>query len=165
MNRRRLILFGVLAVVVIIIAVAVYVLVIRDDEEDAEVSADLSAAQEALTRYFTLLHEGNYAEAAELYGGAYDTLTEWNPDANPDDHAALFELGCTVNGLQCLPVREVVASEETASGAFQFTVTFETADGEQFVLDAAGEATSEFVFTVVKVGDAFQVQELPVYES
>lgn len=123
---------------------------------------DAAAAQDALTRYFSLLHEGNYAEAAKLYGGDYNTLVEWNPDVDPNDHAGLFERGCTINGLQCLPIKTVGAREDAAPGIFEFYVQFEDPSGGVFVLESApGEST--FKFTVVKTEGGFFVQELPVY--
>jgi hypothetical protein len=131
---------------------------------------DLRVAQAALTDYFAHLDEGRYAEAAELYGGSYEALQGWNPGVDPADHATLLENGCTINGLQCLPLKSVLAQEAISDDTYQFMVTFATADGETFVLGPCCGADetemppqSEFTFTVVKVGDAYRVQELPVY--
>jgi len=131
---------------------------------------DETPAQEALISYFSLLSDGQYSEATEHYGGDYATLTGWNPDLDPSDHAGLWERGCTMNGLQCLGVREIVATERTADGSYRFTVQFESPDGSLFVRGPCCGATeeempseSEFVFTVVRQGEGFVVLELPVY--
>lgn len=127
-------------------------------------------AQEALIRYFSLLSNGQYSQAVELYGGDYDTLAEWNPDIDPSDHAGLLERGCMMNGLQCLVVHEILATERISQDSYRFTVQFENQDGTLFVRGPCCGATeeempsqSDFVFTVVKQGEGFAVQDLPVY--
>lgn len=125
--------------------------------------------QEALAQYFALLNEGDYAGAAELYGGDYSVLIDWNPTVDPADRAHLLELGCTTNGLQCLAVRSIQAGQPVGSDRFEFTVQFENPDGTLFnrqTGDGSEEesvAQSEFVYTVVRSGDGFAVLELPVY--
>ena len=131
---------------------------------------DEEAAQQALLGYFSLLSDGQYSQGAELYGGDYGTLTGWNPDLDPSDRAGLWERGCTMNGLQCLPVHEIVATERIDEDSYRLTVQFENADGSLFVRGPCCGATeeempsqSEFVFTVVSQNEGFAVQELPVY--
>jgi heat shock protein HslJ len=128
------------------------------------------AVQEALMRYFSLLSNGQYSQAVELYGGDYDTLTEWNPDIDPSDHAGLLERVCLMNGLQCLVVHEILTTERIGEDSYRFTVQFENPDGSLFVRGPCRGATeeemppqSDFVFTVVRQGEGFAVQELPVY--
>jgi heat shock protein HslJ len=128
------------------------------------------AAQEALIRYFSLLSDGQYSQAVQLYGGDYDTLTEWNPDIDPSDHAGLLERGCMMNGLQCLVVHQILATERINEDSYRFTVQFENPGGSLFVRGPCCGATeqempsqSDFVFTVVRQGEGFAVQELPVY--
>jgi hypothetical protein len=128
------------------------------------------AARDALISFFSLLSVGQYAEAAELYGGEYGTLTGWNPDLDPSDHFGLWERGCTMNGLQCLAVYGIVATERIDEASYRFTLQFENPDGSLFVRGPCCGATeeelpsqSEFVFTVVSQNEGFAVQELPVY--
>lgn len=130
----------------------------------------MEKAETTLLRYFSLLSEGDYSQAAKLYGGDYALLAEWNPDIDPNDHAALLESGCTVNGLQCLPIKEVLISEQIAEDTYRFSVQFQNPDGSLFVRGPSSGATeeempsqSEFEFTVVGEGENFVVQELPVY--
>jgi heat shock protein HslJ len=127
-------------------------------------------AREALIRYFSLLSDGQYSQSAELYGGDYDTLAEWNPDIDPSDHAGLLERGCTMNGLQCLVVHQILATERINEDSYRFTVQFENPGGSLFVRGPCCGATeeempsqSDFAFTVVKQGEGFAVQDLPVY--
>lgn len=130
---------------------------------------DSDKAQTALTDYFYYLNQGEFGQAAKLYGGDYDLLADWNPGIDSADHAKLFELGCLVNGLQCLPIMEVGAVEHSAEGVYEFYVQFENQDGSRFVLDEANAATnptgteSTFKYTVFLSGDSFLVRELPPY--
>jgi len=127
-------------------------------------------ARDALIAFFDLLHEGRYAEAVRYYGGSYEVLRDWNPTVPEDDYATLFRMGCMVNGLQCLRIRRIVREERVSSRGFKFVVEFMNEDGSLFVRGPCCGATeaemppqSQFTFTVVKVGDRFLVQELPVY--
>lgn len=127
-------------------------------------------AQEALLNYFQALHEGRYVEAAALYGGEFDALRDNNPMIEPEDLPALFEAACTINGFQCLEVLEVVTSAPMPPDGYRFTVEFQAPDGGLFARGACcgAESTdvpprSQFAFTVLKEGDRFLVQELPVY--
>ena len=71
----------------------------------APVPASEEAATQTLVTFFEYLNQGQFTEADALYGGDYETLTYWNPDLEPSDHAALWKRGCLQNGLQCLTVR------------------------------------------------------------
>ncbi len=122
-------------------------------------------AQTALKDYFIYLSQGEFGQAAEHYGGDYDVLADWNPDVDPTDHARLLEMGCLVNGLQCLPIREIGAIEHSADGVYELYVQFENQDGSLFVLNAAdpAETKSTFKYTVFLSGENFLVRELPLY--
>lgn len=129
---------------------------------------DAGQAQEALARYLAHLHQGQYAQAAALYGGSYDVLLDWNPDMERTDQAALLRRGCTVNGLQCLAVAGIEPRPGGEPGTFFFDVSFRNADGSLFVHpvpgdQAGGELAASFPFTVVASGSGYQVLELPVY--
>ncbi len=136
----------------------------------AGANADIDLARRALFIFFQFLHDGSYQEATEYFGGSYDTLVSMNPDLPPQDFEALLENGCRNNGLQCILVDKVVEEEQTSAQEFKFTVEFKNEDGVLFTLGpCCGEdATvqplkSQFVYTVVKDGDRFLVQELPQY--
>lgn len=132
-------------------------------------TSESEKAQSALTDYFLYLSQGEFGRAAELYGGSYGVLVDWNPAVDPADHARLFEMGCLVNGLQCLPIKEIGAVEHSADGAYEFYVQFENHDGSLFVLDTAIATEnpvgteSTFKYTVFLSGDEFLVRELPRY--
>lgn len=123
-------------------------------------STDLARAREALQKYFSLLHDGHYAEAVSYYGGDYEVLRDWNPTVARDDYAKLFENGCRVNGLQCLAVKSVVKEQEVSVGEYLFTVEFANADGSLFTREPS---VGRFDYTVRKVDGKFLMQELPVY--
>ena len=111
-----------------------------------------SRAWSALTEFTALLWDGQYAEAARYYGGDYQVLRDWNPAVPPNDDAALFQKGCTANGLQCFAVRAGVDEQKVSEGEYRFTI--------QLARELPGEP---FTYTVRKVGDQYLVQELPPY--
>jgi hypothetical protein len=123
-------------------------------------SDDLDRARQVLQAYFDLLHDGHYAEAVSYYGGGYEVLWEWNPSISRDDHAALFENGCQVNGLQCLAIKAIAVEQEVSAVEYLFTVEFADDDGSTFARESSVE---RFDYTVKKVDGEFLVQELPVY--
>ena len=132
---------------------------------------DRVRAEEALFAFFNRLYAGEYVQAAELYGGSYEVLSDNNPEVEPRDHASLFRNACTINGYQCLQIKSVELQKQLAAGSYQFLVEFQNADGSLFVLGpcCGGDATqtppqSQFTYTVRKdVEGRFAVQELPVY--
>ena len=133
-------------------------------------TAGSEQARDALTSFFDALAQGRYDAAAQWYGGSYEILVGYNPDINPDDHIALMQNGCQINGLQCLPIRTLTFNELNASGEYIFTLEFNTLDDELFVLPACcGETPDtppqfQFEYRVVQDGyGEFRVLDLPVY--
>ncbi len=136
-------------------------------------ATDSAQARGAFEAYFDALNAGQYEKAAEIYGGSYENLIDMNPEVDPDNHSALLERACAINGFQCLKVRAVVREKRDWPDTFTFTVEFSNPDGSLFVLgDCCGAAEidnqpqSQFDFTVMRVpqsGGAFRVQGLPVY--
>jgi hypothetical protein len=127
-------------------------------------------ASQVLALFFSELATGNYAEAATLYGGSYEVLADQNPDLNLDDHAALWNNGCTINGFQCLTIRTINFNELNDSGEYIFTVEFNDPDGNIFVLEpCCGESPTtppqfQFEYRVIQDGyGKFKVLDLPVY--
>ncbi|WP_026370173.1 hypothetical protein [Kallotenue papyrolyticum] len=137
---------------------------------EAIAPGDLQRAHTTLLSFFTALHEGNYAQAAQYYGGSYDILRTWNPDTAPDDYAGLLAGGCEANGLQCLKIKKIVREQATAAREFRFLVEFANEDGTTFRRGPCCGASEEemppetqFGYIVTKIGDQFLVQGLPVY--
>lgn len=136
-------------------------------------TGDLAQARGALEAFFDALHAGAYEKAAEIYGGSYESLIDINPEVDPNNHAALLERACTVNGFQCLKVKEVVREKQDWPDTFTCTVEFTKPDGSLFVLgkccgasETDSQPQSQFDFTVMRIpqlGGAFRVQGLPVY--
>ncbi len=121
------------------------------------ISPELDQARKALFQFFTALHEGHYDEAVEYYGGDYQVLRDWNPDVPADDYAWLFENGCTVNGLQCVPIQTIDPGVELPGGVYQFKVGFVALDGSMI------GPGPQFTYTLHEVDGKYLVQELPVY--
>jgi hypothetical protein len=99
MNRKR-VLISIL-VVVVLIGTALGLYFIFRPQPNQENNTE-TLAEKTLGDYLLYLSEGNYAQAADLYGGSYDLLQGYNPTVDPSDFAALLEQGCTLNGLRCL---------------------------------------------------------------
>jgi len=129
----------------------------------ASLPSRLAQARAALLTYFSVLHSQDYNEVIYFYGGSYGLLRDWNPTVDPNDFAALFENGCTINGLMCLEARTVVQEEEISSHEFKFVVEFLNEDGSLFVSGPATSPQSQFTYTVMKVDVRFLIQDLPVY--
>jgi len=133
--------------------------------------ANLDSAETALADFFQYLSSGEYEKAAALYGGSYDGLQSLNPSLSPDDHAALWQYGCALNGYQCLPLLRVVSRQRLSENDFLFTIEFKGQDGRAFVFGPCCGASAEdmppvsqFDFDVTfKDGDYF-VQDVAVYE-
>lgn len=132
--------------------------------------SDSEKASQVLTRFFSELSNGNYADAADLYGGGYEILANFNPDLDANDHVSLWENGCQINGLQCLTIRTITFNQLLDTGEYIFTVEFNDPAGNLFVLEACcGEEPTtapqfQFEYRVVKAGGGeFQVLDLPVY--
>ncbi len=140
--------------------------IISDPEE-------LGSARNVLVAFFDLLSKGEYSVAAELYGGTYENLIDLNPSTNPDDHAALLEQACMINGFQCFPVKQVLQEKQEWPDGFIFKVEFTRPDGSLLELGpCCGETVpdsspkSQFDFTVMRIpqeGNIYLVRELPVY--
>jgi hypothetical protein len=129
---------------------------------------DLDLARHTLLTFFTLLHEGQYAEAVPLYGGSYDGMRNNNPVIPPDDYAALFESSCT-NQRPCLLVANIVEEEKVSESEFKFLVEFVWIDGTLYKRGPCCGATEtemppvwQFPYTVMKIDGQFKVMEEPV---
>jgi hypothetical protein len=122
-------------------------------------------------RFFDQLNAGQYAQAAELYGGSYEVMIEHNPLLDPEDHAALFQAACQINGAQCLKVKSSVLQPGAEKDQFTFLVEFSNPDGSLFVQGACcgGSETefppqSHFPLRVAKDSNGkFTVLDPPIY--
>jgi hypothetical protein len=144
---------------------------VSSNETDAS-AGDHQRAQESLRLFFDYLHEGDYTEAIDLYGGSYATLVEYNPTIDPEDRPALLEAACRVNGFQCVSVRKTLLLEQPSPTEYLVVVEFENDDGSLFIRGRCCESSgneeeppaSQFVFRISKEADgSFIVLDLPVY--
>ena len=127
--------------------------------------------RDVLLAFLGALAEKRYAEAAALYGGSYEQLFAWNQSiTSTTDYAELWRHGCEINGLQCLPVRDIQDSIEVDQ-AYEYLVRFSRPDGTLFRLptccDVANQdnGQSEFPFRVNSGADAMLVLTMPPYVS
>jgi len=128
-------------------------------------------AQDTLMDFLESLHSGNYEEAAQLYGGSYETMIDQNPALDPNDQATLLRNACTVNGMQCLQVKSAVLDEVVSDTKFVFKVDFIQGDGTLFVLDpcCGGDEMSippqsVFYFKVIEGNqNEFTIMDMPPY--
>ena len=132
--------------------------------------ANLDSAETALADFFQALSDGAYGKAAALYGGSYDGLQSLNPSLSPDEHAALWQYGCALNGYQCLPLLRVVSRQRLSENEFLFTIEFRGKDGKAFVFGPCCGASAEdmppvsrFDYHVTFRGGDYFVQDEPVF--
>ena len=131
-------------------------------------ASDLDLARHTLLTFFTLLHDGRYAEAVPLYGGSYDGMRGNNPLIPLDDYTALFESSCT-NQRPCLLVANIVEEEKVSEFEFKFLVEFVCIDGTLYKRGPCCGATEtemppewQFPYTVKIIDGKYKVMEEPV---
>lgn len=140
----------------------------------AELPSDLEQAQQTLIDFFSLLKNGEYEEAVELFADDaetqfYETAQQNNSDVDPNDQAALMEAACTFQ-LRCMEILKVVSGERVSETEFVFMVELANPDGTLFVLGPCCGAdetemppVSQFEYRVEKAGSEFLVHGSPVY--
>jgi hypothetical protein len=135
--------------------------------------AEIESARQALVAYLDALQAGSYAEAAELYGGDFKQLQDYNPDIPADDHAALFQAACTLNGFVCdLSILNEISAAKITPTKYRFVVELQYPDETFFVLssccgaDPSGESmVTQFEFYVEELDGRYLVLSLPVYSA
>ena len=133
-------------------------------------TANFENAQKTLIVFFSYLHDGEYELASTLYGGEYKGIRDHNPHIDPNDLAALLQNACTVNGAQCLEVRQATFVAQPTAREFQFSVEFFNDDGSVFSLgpccgdNEIFDPVKEFTYTVrLKPSGKYIVLDTPVY--
>jgi hypothetical protein len=132
-------------------------------------TANLDLPEATLQDFFQALSIGNYESAARLYGGDYAQLRAMNPSFDPNDLSGLWQNGCEVNGLACLPVNRIVAGRQQSEGEYLLTVEFQGSDGGVFSFgpccgaDEDQEAAqTRFDYHVIERQGQYLVLDLPV---
>lgn len=115
-------------------------------------------AQTTLIKFFAELHDGNYEQAVQHFDGSFLVLQTLNPNDQTDDHAALLEDACEINGFLCLNVLEITSVEKVDEHTYEVGVVFQGEDGSAYNADAA----NPFRFSVVEHDGEFFVQDLPL---
>lgn len=133
----------------------------------AEAGADVEQARDILENYLVALHDGDYARAANLYGGDTELLQAWNPDVG-NDIPTLLGLACTQNGVQCLLPRAITYRAPDEDGGYHFYVEFNNDDQTLFRQgpccgETDGPTLSQFSFYVEESPDGLVVTDLPPY--
>jgi hypothetical protein len=130
----------------------------------------LATAQSTLESFFALLAHGAYEQAASLYGGDYEVLRSLNAAIPADNYASLWENGCSLNGYQCLEIKDIINANLDQQGIFHITVEFKLSNGDLLVVGpcCGADATqmpprSQFEFTVRRTKGVFLVQEPPIF--
>lgn len=152
-----------------VVAILSLLLITACQTRQPELPPDLAA--QALKDFYTLLHQGLYTQAAQLYGGSYGVLIGYNPEIDPADEVSLLQAGCKFNGLMCLPVLSAAPVDTLDEQDFAFSVVFANPDGTPFVLGpCCGETedtmppVSTFIVHVrCETVDACRVMDLPPY--
>lgn len=139
-------------------------------QPDPEPDGEQELARAAVRTYFLMLSSGNYQSALRYHGAGFEVLKGWNPGVT--DQRVLLEKGCTMNGLQCLQVKEIDNGKRLAPGEYEFKVQFMNENGSTFMSPVIeGEATgdegdrSDFTYHARNTGQGYVVEELPPYVS
>jgi hypothetical protein len=131
---------------------------------------DAGLARNTLIGFFNHLANGDYQEAAGLYGGEYDVLRQMNPEIDPNDYSSLWNNACQSNGFQCIRIKHADLVDQSLN-VFTFLVEFNNSDGSLFIQGpCCGETISPeqtiSIFTyhvnVLESGNPV-VMDLPVY--
>ena len=131
---------------------------------------DYAQAQATLLDFFEALSSGEYAQAADLFNGDYDSIQQVNPVEDPQDKSALWQAACEINGFLCLPIGSAIPDSHPSPEKFIFRVTF-LKDGDWYVRSPCCGADIadmppqwQFTYTVTKdeTGN-YRVIELPVW--
>ena len=138
--------------------------------EPTSLPSTAGEAQQTLIKFFSLLNAKKYAEADVLYGGSFEQLQVFNPDADPSNHAALWAGACEMSGLQCLTIR-TATFKNLQGDTYVFQVEFNNPDGSLFVLGPCCGANetemppvSQFEYKVTRnASGQFVVMDLPPY--
>jgi hypothetical protein len=136
-----------------------------------EASSNADLAQEVLINFLDNLNAGKFDQAAQLYGGSYETMQNHNPGLNKNDHSGLIRNACTINGIQCLQVKSVSLEKQVSDSEFIFKVEFLTSGGTLFIQGpcCGGNETdsppqSVFSLRVVKIdNNNFSVLDMPPF--
>jgi hypothetical protein len=118
-------------------------------------------AQMTLIKFFAELHDGNYDQAVQHFDGSFLVLQTLNPTDQDEDHAALLEDACEINGFLCLNVLEITSVEKVNDHTYEVGVVFQNEDGSAY----SAETTNPFRFSVVEYDGEFFVQDLPIPPS
>ena len=127
-------------------------------------------AEQTAVAFYKALSAGRYEKAAEMYAGDYAVLASLTSEIPPEDHAALWQNGCEISGLQCLPIYRIVNTEKFSLNEFRISVEFRDASGGIFVLGPCCGATademtpvSQFDVYVIERDGSYFVTSLPVF--
>lgn len=117
--------------------------------------------------FFYFLHNGDYSQAAALYGGSYEQLRAYNPDiqGSLDDRAVqaqLLQRACEVNGFQCLTIRRFIAVNQPNESMI-IELEFRAQQGGAYV-NPQTQQTS-YIYTLNSVVGQLLVMELPPYQE
>jgi hypothetical protein len=142
-----------------------------DESPMADAPGDDQLALQTLTEFLENLYNGNYDDAAQLYGGTYEIMVEHNPSIDASDHSTLLQNACAINGVQCLQVKSIVFDKKVSDTEFVYMVEFFNSNETLFILGpcCGGNETdfppqSVFYFTVMKVDQgSFIVMDMPPY--
>jgi hypothetical protein len=119
--------------------------------------------------FFSLLSTGEYEQASEMYAGDITNLQYFNPLIDENDLVSLWRNACTVNGFQCLPIKQVLNVEKFSLNEYFIKVEFQNPDGSLFVLGPCCGASeeemppvSQFDMYVIERGVDYFITSLPV---
>ena len=148
-----------------------------------------TSPEEALKLFSQYLYNKDYPHAGPLFYGLFGQLLDWNPLIPKESFIALWKNGCEVNGLHCLPIKEIINKQKLTpkdffgkdvllewknrqdvySEIYKFTVTYQNPDGTTFTtgpccgLDTSAQIKQFTAIVGKSKSDKFYVLSYPPY--
>ena len=129
-------------------------------------TTDEEKARNVLWKFFTDLSDGNYAEAAPLFGGE---AIEYARDPLPGETVGDYWKSIC-DFLWCLPIVEITETEQVSENEFIFYTVFRHTDGTRFGIGAccggdpaASPTVWQFPYPIRRIGGEWKVMRGPLF--
>lgn len=142
-------------------------------QKNISTSMPKSSQKDVLVDFFYALSKKDYEKADSLFNFSDENVEFLSTFVDPVQDVPLLENYCNVMGT-CLPIGSIQdgdpAFNNSSPNKKYYVVTFINNDGSDFVLGPCCGASesempskTEFTYEVVKVGNEYKVNTLPLY--
>lgn len=128
------------------------------------VDTNSSESEGAILSYTSAIAEKNTDVLVYLYGGSYDWIAMFSPEADREDKYKVFENYLQVIG-EPITFGDILEKTEVNKDEFIYVVTFKREDGTLFDVGTTESRTNTFTYTVKRMDGYFKVMEPPPYQA